>query len=335
MPGTDATGVIALAYDATGALGDSRAAPPSDLREHDATSGDVTARFRALRDRGVESLRAGDLTAALDAFEQSAALARSNGDSSLADLADCNCAAIRIELGESDGALAQMRSILLRSGDAQTCMVAATNAARIHDLAKQWKKGLFYARLALTHARAAGDASQLASTYNLSANLLLADDNVEEAVNDYETAIALMPGDDPIWRARALGNLGYCRVLQSRLPEAYALLRESLDTLRGAEARLYLVSPLTDLAFAHLESGHPQEARDAAEEALALAREFEDETGVKNALYLFGQAAQLLGDSGPARATFLELQQRFYPDKPFVCDFLLSVDVRKVINLRA
>ena len=92
---------------------------------------------------------------------------------------------------------------------------------------------------------------------------------------------------------------------------------------------------MTDLAFAHLESGHPQPAHDAAEEALALAREFDDETGLKNALYLLGQASQLLGDSGTARATFHELQQRFYPDKPFVCDFLLSVDVRKVINLRA
>jgi hypothetical protein len=56
----------------------------------------VTARFRALRDSGVEALRAGDLSAALLAFEESAVLARSNGDAGLADLADCNCAAIRI-----------------------------------------------------------------------------------------------------------------------------------------------------------------------------------------------------------------------------------------------
>ena len=291
--------------------------------------------FCGLRDRGVEALRSGDLHSALAFFERAVDVARQSGDVDLADLAVCNRGAILIELGEGEGVLSQMRAVLLRSAEAQTCMVAATNAARIHDLAKLWKKGLFYARLALTHARAAGDASQLASIYNLTANLLLADDQVEDAVREYETAIELMPGEDPVWRARALGNLGYCRVLQGRLAEAFTLLRDSIETLRRSQARLYLVSPLTDLAFAHLESGHPQPAHEAAEEALALAREFDDETGIKNALYLLGQATQILGDSGAARATFHELQQRFYPDKPFVCDFLLSVDVRKVINLRA
>ena len=102
-----------------------------------------------------------------------------------------------------------------------------------------------------------------------------------------------------------------------------------------ADCRLYLISPLTDLAFAHLEARHPEPALEAAEEALALAREFEDESGLKNALYLLGEAAGLVGDLALARATFLELQQRYYPDKPFVCDFLLSVDVRKIVNLRA
>ena len=152
---------------------------------------------------------------------------------------------------------------------------------------------------------------------------------------EYEAALELMPEDDPVWRARARGNLGYCRVLQERLPEAFALLDDALGALRAHDARLYLISPLTDLAFAHLEAGHPEPALEAAEEALALAREFEDESGLKNALYLLGEAAGLVGDLALARATFLELQQRYYPDKPFVCDFLLSVDVRKIVNLRA
>jgi tetratricopeptide (TPR) repeat protein len=291
--------------------------------------------FLELRDRGVAALRAGDLHAALECFDRATDVARQSGDADLVDLAVCNRSAIAIELGRADGVMAEMRAVLLRSRDAQTCMVAATNAARSHDLAREWKKGLFYARLARNHAEAAGDGSQIASTRNLTANLLLADCRVEEAVLEYEAALAQMPEEDPVWRARARGNLGYCRILQQRLPEAFALLHESLDVLRARNARLYLISPLTDLAFAHLEAGHPEEGRTASEEALALAREFEDETGVKNALYLLGEAAGLLGDLALARATFLELQQRYYPDKPFVCDFLLSVDVRKVVNLRA
>lgn len=299
------------------------------------TVSDATAEFRALRDLGVDALRAGDLSRALELFDQAADRARASGDPGLADLADCNRAAIQIEIGQGEGVLAQMRAVLLRSRDAQCSMVAATNAARIHDLAKEYKKGLFYARLARDHAETGGDASQHASVRNLTANLLLADSHVEEAAREYEIALELMPEDDPVWRARAIGNLGYCRVLQQRLPEAFVLLRQSIEPLRRHQATLYLISPLTDLAFAHLEAGHAAEALGAAEEAVALAREFEDESGLKNAMYLQGEAAGLLGDLEQARSTFLELQQRYYPDKPFVCDFLLTVDVRKMVNLRA
>jgi tetratricopeptide (TPR) repeat protein len=291
--------------------------------------------FRDLRDRGVQALRAGDLDEALALFEQAIDAARQSGDADLVDLAVCNRSAIAIELGDGISVMTEMRAVLLRSRDAQTCMVASTNAARIHDLSHDFKKGLFYARLARDHAAASGDQSQIASIRNLTANLLLADCRVEEAVFEYEAALELMPEDDPVWRARARGNLGYCRVLQERLSEAFALLNDALAALRAHDARLYLISPLTDLAFAHLEAGHPQPAFEAAEEALALAREFEDESGLKNALYLLGEAAGLVGDLALARATFLELQQRYYPDKPFVCDFLLSVDVRKIVNLRA
>jgi tetratricopeptide (TPR) repeat protein len=291
--------------------------------------------FRELRDQGVQALRAGDLPAALALFERAADAARQSGDPNLADLAVCNRSAIRIELGDGAAEMLEMRAVLMRSRDAQTCMVAATNAARIQDLARDYKKGLFYSRLACDHAAAGGDASQIASIRNLTANLLLADSRVEEAVLEYEAALALMPVEDPVWRARARANLAYCRILQERLSEAFALLHESLEVLRSHGARLYLISPLTDLAFAHLESGHPEDALAAADEAMALAREFEDESGLKNALYLLGEAAGLVGDLARARETFLELQRRYYPDKPFVCDFLLSVDVRKIVNLRA
>ena len=291
--------------------------------------------FSDLRAQGVQALRAGDLHAALALFDRAAAAARQIGDGDLVDLAVCNRSAIAIELGDGAAVMSEMRAVLLRSRDPQTCMVASTNAARIHDLARDFKKGLFYARLARDHAAAGGDRSQMASIGNLAANLLLADSRVEEAVAEYEAALEMMPDDDPVWRARVLGNLGYCRVLQQRLPEAFELLRDSLAALRAHEARLYLISPLTDLAFAHLEAGYPELAREAAEEALRSLASSRDESGLKNALYLLGEAAGLVGDLAFARATFHELQQRYYPDKPFVCDFLLSVDVRKIVNLRA
>ena len=113
--------------------------------------------FRDLRDRGVQALRAGDLNAALALFEQATDAARQSGDADLVDLAVCNRSAIAIELGDGPSVMPEMRAVLLRSRDAQTCMVASTNAARIHDLARDYKKGLFYARLARDHAAASGD----------------------------------------------------------------------------------------------------------------------------------------------------------------------------------
>ena len=291
--------------------------------------------FSAARGRGVAALRRGDLAAALDCFDEALDVARASGDGGLVDLAVCNRSAILIELGEGAERMTEMRDVLMRSRDLQTCMVAATNVARFYDLEKAWKKALFYARLALEHASVDGDASQRASIHNLIANLLLADSRVDEAASEYEVALGLMPDEDPVWRARAVGNLGYCRILQHRLRDAFSLLDASLETLRQQDARPYLVSPLSDLAFAHLEVGQLEEARATGTEALALAREFNDQDGVKNALYLLGQTAGLAGDADEGRRFFQELQERYYPDKPFVCDFLLSVDVRQLVNLRA
>jgi tetratricopeptide (TPR) repeat protein len=291
--------------------------------------------FRSRVDRGVAELRVGHLDSALEHFSSALEWATANGDERLVDLACCNRAAILIELGDGPAQLASMRAILLRSGDTTNSMVAATNVARIYDLAKDYKKALFYARLASNHAELAGDASQRATVRNLVANLLLVINEVDRAVEEYETALQLMPDEDPIWRARVRGNLGYCRVLQGRSRDAFSLLHECMAELRRRGATRYFVSPLLDLAFAHLETGHHSEARSSATEALALARQFADEDSVKNALYLVGQAASLEGDLEEARRCFGELQQSYYPTMPFVAEFLLAVDVRKMVNLRA
>src|SRR5688572_15529542 len=142
--------------------------------------------FRLHVDNGVAELRAGNLDAALEHFDRALVWATGAGDEQLVDLACCNRAAILIELGDGPAQLAAMRAILLRSGDANNSMVAATNIARIYDLAKDYKKALFYARLACNHAEVAGDASQRATVRNLVANLLLVINEVDRAVEEYE-----------------------------------------------------------------------------------------------------------------------------------------------------
>ena len=185
--------------------------------------------------------------------------------------------AILIEIGEERDQLPTMRSILLRSADAQNCMVAATNAARVYDLVKDFKKALFLRPASLrTMPMPSATRHNEPVSPTWVGNLLIADSAVDEAALNYEQALEMMPDDDPVWRARAVGNLGYCRILQGKVREALSLLQESVAELRSLAARPYLISPLLDLAFALLEADKPGPARPVAEEGLALAEELED-----------------------------------------------------------
>ena len=56
---------------------------------------------------------------------------------------------------------------------------------------------------------------------------------------------------------------------------------------------------------------------------------------VKNALYLLGAVYREAGEPDSARSCFSELRERFYPSSAFVAEFLFSVDIRRMINLRA
>lgn len=56
---------------------------------------------------------------------------------------------------------------------------------------------------------------------------------------------------------------------------------------------------------------------------------------MKNVLYLLGEAANLQGDFDLARSYFLRLQRDYYPNADYLPDFLLAIDVRKLVNLKA
>jgi TolA-binding protein len=56
---------------------------------------------------------------------------------------------------------------------------------------------------------------------------------------------------------------------------------------------------------------------------------------VKNALYLLGEVANLSEDVHTARRHFTRLHRDFYPEAGYLPEFLLAVDVRKLVNLHA
>ncbi|HEX7185952.1 MAG TPA: tetratricopeptide repeat protein [Thermoanaerobaculia bacterium] len=291
--------------------------------------------FEDLKHRGLQAIEAGRLEEAGELFDRALELAREQGDPRLIDLAFCNRAAVTVVLGQGERELPQLREILVRNADPVSCRLAAYNIARHYELTKNYKKALFYARIARERAEQQGRQEWIASSHNLMGNIFLAESFIDEACSAFETALELMPVESPIWRARILDNLGYCRVLKGAYREGYELLYESLAVLRRHKAERYQISTCLDLCFAHLETGRYGHARRQGETALRLAEALGETDSIKNALYLLGEAASLNGDIDTAREHFTRLQRDFFPDASYLTGFLLAVDVRKLINLHA
>lgn len=291
--------------------------------------------FEELRDLGETAVEAGHLEEAEVLFEQALAWAREHGEPWQIDLGICNRAAVQIELERGDSELPSLREILMGNANSYNCRLAAYNISRHYELTKQFKKSLFYARIALERSEALGRRDWIASSHNRIGNVLLGESFIEEACQRYEKALALMPEDRGVWRARILDNVGYCRILQRRYTEGYRLLYESLRVLRRFRSERYLVSTLLDLSFAHIETAHYENARRRAEAALRLADQTDQPDSVKNALYLLGEAAHLSGDMEAAEDYFTRLQQDFFPGALYLPSFLMTVDIRKMINLHA
>lgn len=291
--------------------------------------------FEELRDRGAQAVEAGHLEEAESLFQEALAWARTNGNQRQLDLAVCNLAAAATELGHGGGELPRLREILLRNADPVSCRIAAYNIARYYELTKSFKKALFYARIARDRSESVGRRDWLASSHNLIGNTLLAESFVEQACEEYEQALALMPEEPSAARAQILDNLGYCRVLQKRHSEGYRLLYESLRLLRHFHAELPEISTRLDLCFAHLETGRYRHARHQGTKALGLAEAMGEVGSIKNALYLLGEVESLCGRTDAARTYFTRLQRDFFPDAPYLSGFLMTVDVRQLINLHA
>lgn len=291
--------------------------------------------FRRLRDLGLAQVNAGHLKRALALFEEALVWARREGDPDLVDLALCNCSAVRISLGRGKEDIPVLRQILIRGRNVANCRLAAYHISRSYEYMKSHKKGLFYARIARDRSRDIGRVDWLAHSHNQIGNHLLALSFHRQAVDEYETALDLMPNTLNVWRARVLDNLGYCRILEGRYRSGFTLLYQSLRALQRLGVRRYQISTHLDLCYAYLETGRYPSARRHGEKALTLAREVDDAESIKNALYLLGQTAALDNDTAGAWSYFQRLERGYYPKSRGVAEFLLAVDVRQLVNLKA
>lgn len=293
--------------------------------------------YSRYRDRGVEATRLGNLEKARAYFAEAARLAEGL-DEAVQDRAFCNVAAIETEFGDSlTELIPRLRSILTKNSDLENSRLAAYHLARTYDQRKEYKKALFYARVAMERSERSGHDHWLVSSHNQMGTILVAESRFDEGRAHLETALQTIEESqgDGLLRALIQGNLGYCLLVQGEMGQGFNHVFSGLRCIRrnGAEAWAPLFH--MTLCFGYLEIERLVHAEKHGRKALALAQEHGDMTTAKNSLFLLGEVASAAGDSSSARAYFSLLQQEFYPQHDFLADFLLAVDVRGLVNLKA
>ncbi len=293
-------------------------------------------RFEALMLEGARHLAAERYDAAQDSYAEAEQLARELASAPAEDRAFVSRWAVRMALdrGLPPDALHRMREIVMAGKNLVNSWLAAYNIARAYEFGKELRKGLFYAQIALDRSRLLDSAERLASSHNQIGNFLLAQSRFEEACKEYEEALSLLAPEASRRQALILTNFGYARVVLGRTDGLAAIYR-SLRMLHALGARRETIFPHLDLCFGLLEAGRCEHALRHGVRALVLAEEAGEDDSIRHALFLLGEAAQQSGNPELAREHFRRLQERYFPTSPHLADLLLTVDVRKLINLKA
>ncbi len=289
--------------------------------------------YEHLRDEGRRAIEAGRLTEALEIFERAIERAGEREDQNLVDLAVCNRGAALISLGRQQEVLSPLRQILVRNRNARTCALAAYNLSRAHEFGKEYKKGLFYARIARDRAMAIDWL--VAGSRNQIGNCLMHDSRFDEAAAEYRRALEQLSEEPAVLRAMVMANLGYCLMMLGEIRAGARLSFQSLRWFRRFGARLYEIWPHLDLCYAYLELGRFRRAREHGRRALAAAEETGGSGRIKTALFLLGETERCVGDLEAAWEHFSRLQENFYPESPQVAELMLAVGMRQVVHLRA
>ena len=237
--------------------------------------------------------------------------------------------AIDLALGERVE-IDHVRNLLANAQSLATTALAAYQLGRIFELRKEWKKGLFYARAALTAAKSAGRAQWIAVNENLVGNLLLAQSYFEEAATHYQKSLDL-EASNPLERAQASDNLGFALMAQGQMAPARQHLGRALRTLRQVEGPARLSVEL-DIALLHLLEERPQRAIGYASSASIRATKLNDERSRANALLLLVHGARATNNTFLARRCNQELTALY--DAEFAAA-LSTFDVLELVSLKA
>jgi tetratricopeptide (TPR) repeat protein len=276
----------------------------------------------------------GRLERALSLFSTAEDEAKRAGDRELTDRAFCNRCVVLLELDRLDGAVGELKTVLMRARDPFTAWMAAYYTAQVYKAEGNIPRALAYARRASELAPTSGQERTVAASANEHGTLALLDSHFAEAAEQFERALAAEGSLDTLGRAIVRDNLGYCLMCTGRVDEGIALSRDAAADIETIGTRQYLAEIYQDLCYGALQQGRFDEARGWGEKALALAREYEHPTVARNTLMLLADAAMDLEDEEAAES-YLQALSEHYPDFRGMKSFLRAFNVRDVINLKA
>ena len=297
------------------------------------TNQESEAYFDRLRENLRAELQQGHFDCALGLCDEAIVWAEERDDTRGIDLARSNRCGVLITLGRGEEEASRMRRILLGNTDPVCCFLASYNLSRIHEQRRETDRGLFYARLALGHAERAERQDFLAVSHNQIGGLQLIDCTFDAACESYLKALELSPPEPD--RSIFLSNIGYCHVMLGQHREGFRWLFRSLRSMRRQGAGPWAVLPRLGLSYAYLDLGKLEASRRHAAASLALADAAGYREHVMNALYLLGETEKQAGNELAAFECFQRLQRDYYPDVPFISDFLMTADIRQLVHLMA
>jgi tetratricopeptide (TPR) repeat protein len=250
--------------------------------------------------------------------------------------ADLNIAMVLIQMGKAREGEEGLREILLRTASRKIAFSASYNLAT--SLRKQGRhdRALRYATRAMDYAQASGSVDQLAVCHSLRGNILLSQNYLDQALEQYLISSRLrdqQEKDTRFSRAILLENIGYCHLMKNELETGIRKIYEALDLADQVEDNRCRAECLQDLCYGYLLLGRHREALEHGCQALSAAKQFDFGDIEENCHYLLGEVGTRTSDFESRDEHFEQLQQ-MHPELPFLRDFLCAVDVTSIITLK-
>lgn len=295
----------------------------------------LVAAYYGLRDKVIRARDSGNLREALRLCDRALSQATLTADEALIDQAYCNRCGFAIALGDPDVSISRLREIVMRNRSLSLSYIASYVLSNVYSSRKNYKKALFYAKVAHQRAYAIGDVRMMVESHNEIGKSYLSESYLEKAVGECEKALALLPEELSYLHIAPMINLGYAKLLQKEYRHGFTYLYRVLrHCRRHSSESAYIEWVHLYISFGHMELHRWRHAWYHGSRALELAQENGNLDIVKNSLYQLGEIEKAAGDFEAAYKYFQRLQREFYQDNVDLPKLMIYYDTRDLVNLR-